>query len=92
MYTVPMNTPFFPAFRSRLAAVGRRTAHTLRQATLGQLQAQIRDLLPPALLSSEDEGPNSRERAFPLCLTFECFLQGRDFRPGRILGNRSCLR
>jgi hypothetical protein len=69
-----MSTPFFPAFRSRLAAVGRRTAQTLRQATLGQLQAQIRDLLPAPLLSSEDEGSNSRERAFPLCLTFQCFI------------------
>jgi hypothetical protein len=69
-----MNTPFFPAFRSRLAAAGRRAAHSLRQATLGQLQDQFRDLLPAPLLSSEDEGPNSRERGFPLRLTFECFL------------------
>jgi len=41
-----MNTPFFPAFRSRLAALGRRTTHCLRQATLGQFQDHIRDLLP----------------------------------------------
>jgi hypothetical protein len=34
----------------------------------------IRDLLPAPLLSSEDEGPNSRERDFPLRLTLECFL------------------
>ncbi len=69
-----MHTPFFPAFRSRLAAMGRRTVHSLRQATLGQLQDQIRDLLPAPLLSSEEAGPNSRERDFPLRLTFECFL------------------
>jgi len=69
-----MHTPCFPAFRSRLAALGRRTAHALRQATLGQLQDQLRDLLPAPLLSSEDEGLNSRERDFPLRLTFECFL------------------
>jgi len=69
-----MNTPFFPAFRPRLAALGRRTVHSLRQATLGQLQDQIRDLLPAPLLSCEEEGPNSRERDFPLRLTFECFL------------------
>jgi hypothetical protein len=69
-----MNTPFFPAFRPRLAAAGRRAAHSLRQATLGQLQDQFRDLLPAPLLSSEDEGLNSRERDFPLRLTFECFL------------------
>lgn len=69
-----MHTPFFPSLRSRLAAVGRRTVHTLRQATLGQLQDQLRDLLPAPLLASEDEGLNSRERDFPLRLTFECFL------------------
>jgi hypothetical protein len=69
-----MNTPCFPAFRSRLAALGRRTVQSLRQATLGQLQEQIRDLLPAPLLSSEEEGPNSRERDFPLGLTFQCFL------------------
>ncbi len=69
-----MHTPFLPGFRTRLAALGRRTVHTLRQATLGQLQERIRDLLPAPLLSSEDEGPNSRERDFPLRLTFECFV------------------
>jgi len=74
MYTVCMQTPFFPAFRSRLAALGRRSAHSLRQATLGQLQDRIRDLLPAQLLSAEEDGPHSRERDFPLRLTFECFL------------------
>jgi len=69
-----MHTPYFPAFRSRLAARGRRTVHAVRQATLGQLQAQFRDLLPAPLLSSEDEGDNSRERVFSLRLTFECFV------------------
>lgn len=69
-----MNTPFFPSFRPRLAALGRRTLQRLRQTTLAQLQEQIRDLLPAPLLSSEEEGPNSRERDFPLRLTFECFL------------------
>jgi Transposase DDE domain len=69
-----MNTSFFPSLRPRLAALGRRTVHALRQATLGQLQEQIRSLLPAPLLSSEEEGPNSREREFPLRLTLECFL------------------
>jgi hypothetical protein len=69
-----METPFFPAFRARLAALGRRTAQTLRQATLSQLQEHFRDLLPAPLLSSEEEGPNSRERIFSLRLTFECFV------------------
>ena len=69
-----MHTPFFPAFRSRLAALGHRTAQTLRQTTLAQLQQHLRDFLPPPLLSAEDEGSNSRERVFSLRLTFECFL------------------
>jgi hypothetical protein len=69
-----MNTPFFPSFRCRLAALGRRTVQTLRQATLAQLQQHLADFLPPALLSSTEEGPNSRQRDFPLRLTFECFV------------------
>jgi hypothetical protein len=67
------HTPYFPAFRSRLAVLGRRTARSVRQATLGQLQAQFRDLLPAPLLSSQDEGDHSRERVFSLRFTFECF-------------------
>lgn len=69
-----MSTPFFPSWRSRLAAVGRRTAQTWRQATLSQLQEQLRDLLPASLLSRQEDGLNSRQRDFPLRLTFECFL------------------
>ena len=69
-----MLTPYFPALRSRLAARGRRTAQTVRQTTLAQLQQHLRDLLPAPLLSSADEGPNSRERIYTLRLTFECFL------------------
>jgi hypothetical protein len=69
-----MHTPYFPSLRSRLAALGRRTAQALRQATLGQLQEHLRNLLPPPLLSATDEGPNSRDRVFSLRLTFECFL------------------
>ncbi len=69
-----MNTPYFPALRSRLAALGRRTAQNLRRTTVAQLQHHLRDLLPAPLLSSEEEGPNSRQRVFSLRLTFECFL------------------
>jgi len=69
-----MQTPYFPNFRCRLAALGRRTAQRLRQATLAQVQQHLCDLLPTPLLSSEDEGLNSRERVFSLRLTFECFV------------------
>lgn len=70
----PMHTPFFPRWRGRLAALGRRTTQTVRQATPAQLQQHLQDFLPAPLLSSEDEGPNSRDRVFSLRLTFECFL------------------
>jgi Transposase DDE domain len=69
-----MPTPYFPAFRSRLASLGRRTTQTLRQSTLAQFQEHLRDFLPAPLLSAEDDGPNSRERIFSLRLTFECFI------------------
>ena len=70
----PMNTPCFPPWRGRLAALGRRTLQTVRQTTLTQLQQHRRDFLPAPLLSAEEEGPNSRERVFSLRLTFECFV------------------
>lgn len=69
-----MHTPLFPAFRARLAALGRRTVSPLRQVTLQQLARHLADLIPVYLLSSADEGPNSRERLFPLRLTCECFV------------------
>ena len=69
-----MHTPYFPALRSRLAALGRRTAQTVRQTTVAQLRQHLRDFLPVPLLCSEEEGPNSRERVFCLRLTFECFI------------------
>ena len=69
-----MNTPFFPAFRTRLAALGQRAAVHLRQATLQQLARHLADLIPIHLLSSADDGANSRERLFTLRLTCECFV------------------
>jgi Transposase DDE domain len=69
-----MHTPFFPALRSRLAALGRHTAGTLRQTTLPQFRQHLSAFLPPPLLSAQDEGLNSRDRCFSLRLTFECFI------------------
>jgi hypothetical protein len=69
-----MHTPCFPAFRPRLAPMGRRTVQALRQATLAQLHQHLRDLLPPGLLAAAEDGPNSRDRIFTLRLTFECFV------------------
>lgn len=36
-----MTAPIFPAFRARLAALGRRTVQELRQATLAQLARHL---------------------------------------------------
>jgi hypothetical protein len=69
-----MNTPGFPAFRCRLAALGRHTLHPVRQTTLAQLQQPLSDLLPASLLCAEEDGLNSRQRIFTLRLTCECFL------------------
>jgi hypothetical protein len=68
-----MHTPFFPPWRARLAAFGRR-AHSLRQKPLPHLEKLFATLLPPGLLSQADEGPNSRERIYTLSRTFWAFL------------------
>jgi hypothetical protein len=64
-----MKTPYFPAFRARLAAMGRRVHH-LRQQSLCHLELLLRPFLPLGLLAQADEGPNSRERVFSLRRTF----------------------
>lgn len=68
-----MHTPLFPAFRPRLAALGRRVQQ-LRQQSLCHLELLLHPLLPPGLLSQADEGPNSRQRVFSVRRTFFGFL------------------
>lgn len=68
-----MHTPFFPAWRPRLAALARRTHH-LRQQSLCHLDELLAPLLPPGLLAQAEQGPNSRERIFSLRRTFLGFL------------------
>jgi Transposase DDE domain len=68
-----MHTPFFPAFRPRLAALRRHVQH-LRHQSLAHLESLLAPLLPPGLLSQTDEGPNSRERVFSVRRTFYGFL------------------
>ena len=69
-----LETPFFPAIRSQIAALGQRTVQSLRQLDFLPLAEKLRDLLPPQLLASEDEGLNSRDHVYSLRLTFECFV------------------
>jgi hypothetical protein len=68
-----MHTPFFPQFRPRLAALGRRVKQ-LHQQSLCHLELLLAPFLPPGLLAQADEGLNSRERVYSLRRTFFGFL------------------
>ncbi len=68
-----MHTPFFPAWRQRLAPLGRRVQH-LRQSSLCHLERLLAPFVPPGLLAQAEEGPNSRERIFTLRRTLYGFL------------------
>jgi hypothetical protein len=68
-----IHTPFFPPWRSRLAAFGRRVEH-VRQESLLHLELLFAELIPSWLLSQADEGTNSRERVYSLRRTFWGFL------------------
>lgn len=68
-----MQTPFFPAWRPRLASLGRRVRQ-FRQQSLCHLELLLAPCWPPGLLSQADEGPNSRERVFSVRRTFFGFL------------------
>lgn len=68
-----MTTPFFPAFRARLAALGPRVQH-LRQQSLSHLETLFAACFPHWLLAQADDGPNSRERIFSVRRLFWGFL------------------
>mgnify|MGYP001562279205 CR=1 FL=1 len=70
----PMNTPYLPALRSKVAAMGRRSTRTIKNMSLPSLHHAMGHLIPPQLLSDEDEGINSRRRVFFMRRTFWCFL------------------
>jgi hypothetical protein len=71
------NTPFFPAWRPRLAAAGRRWAHSLarlRHATLSQIEDRLAPALPPDLLQKPAAGDYSREQVYTLVRTWWCWV------------------
>ena len=68
-----MHTPFFPPWRARFAACGRRL-HAMHQHSLHHLEQHFGAYLPPGLLAPAEEGPNSRERVFSKRRTFWGFL------------------
>lgn len=72
-----MNTPFFPAWRPRLAPSGARAAQVCRQArayTLCQLEACFAGWVPAQLFPKAPEKQNSRDRHYTRWRTFWCML------------------
>ena len=63
-------TPYFPAFRSKLAAWGRRAATQVKTISPSLLEHSLAHLFPPHMLSDEEEGANSRQRLFFMRRTF----------------------
>jgi len=73
-------TPFFPAWRARLAPL-KATLRTARAQPLPYLHGLFGDWVPEPALAQASTGPNSRKRKFPLNLTFWAFL-GQILNPG----------
>ena len=70
-------TPFFPAWRPRLAPMGSRTAHTFRHVrayTLCQLESCFGPWLPDDLFPKAPKKENSRDRHYTRLRTFWCMV------------------
>ena len=71
------NTPFFPAWRPRLAPLGSRTAQAIRQVqayTLCQLESSFAPWVPTQLFPKAPQKQNSRDRHYTRGRTFWCML------------------
>jgi hypothetical protein len=78
------STPFFPAWRARLAPRGSRlarTAQSLRAATLSQLEDRFAAAVPAGLFPKAPAQANSRDRVYTRRRTFWCMLW-QCFHPG----------
>jgi len=72
-----MNTPFFPPWRSRLAAFGSRTSRVCQQVrayTLCQLEQSFAPWIPAELFPKAASGPNSRDHDYTRWRTFWCMV------------------
>jgi hypothetical protein len=67
------STPYFPAWRSRLAALERRVV-SLRNRAAQEIQSEFCRYLPAELFAPPATGAGSRKRLFPRDRTFWCFL------------------
>lgn len=68
-----MNTPYFPAWRRKLAAVGRRSVRCRQQSPV-EIEAQCRSFLSHNTLQSPPGGKRRRRRVFFLSRVFWCFI------------------
>jgi hypothetical protein len=76
-----MNTPYFPEWRRKLAAWGRRSSVKQRVASPIEMKLQCAQFLPEDLLEPPPKGKGSRNRVFDLSLAFWCFIwQATHFR------------
>src|SRR5438552_5629106 len=77
IYRPMKDTPFFPAWRPSLAAVGSRTAqllHRIRSYTLCQLETCLGPCVPTELFPKSSSNENSRDRNYTRWRTFWCML------------------
>ena len=68
-----MNTPYFPVWRRKLAAVGRHTARCRQQSPV-EIEAQCRRFLSERALRPPADGTRRRRRIFFLSRVFWCFV------------------
>jgi len=70
------HTPFFPAWRPRLAPRGRwaQSLAPLRHATLSQIEERLAPALPVDLLKKPSAGDHSRDQVYTLLRTWWCWV------------------
>jgi hypothetical protein len=68
-----MNTPFFPAWRPKLAALGNRAASCRKRSPV-EIEAEFVRFLPTDMFKPTAKGVGSRIRIFPLARIFWCFI------------------
>jgi hypothetical protein len=66
-----MNTPYFSAWRSKLAAYGRRN---LRDRCVAEIKNEFARFMPKDLFHKAQQGSGSRDRIYSRNLTFWCFI------------------
>jgi len=69
-----MNTPYFPAWRRKLAAVGRRRELLGRRQSPVEIESQCVRFLTQRTLAAPQDGKRRRQRDFFLSLVFWCFV------------------